>query len=106
MVWNYHDDDVPAPAAAVDLSIRGIPAAAHRVLLVQYRIDQTHSNAYAVWKQMGSPQQPTADQYAKLKEAGQLEMLGSPRWAAVQDGRLTMHMELPRQGISLVRVTW
>lgn len=106
MVWNYHDDDLPAPAAAVDLSIRGIPAAAHRVLLMQYRIDQTHSNAYAVWKQMGSPQKPTAEQYAKLKEAGQLEMLGSPRWVAVQEGRLTMHMELPRQGVSLVRATW
>jgi xylan 1,4-beta-xylosidase len=25
LVWNYHDDDVPGPRAAVDLSINGLP---------------------------------------------------------------------------------
>jgi hypothetical protein len=25
MVWNYHDDDLPAPAAALQVTIVGIP---------------------------------------------------------------------------------
>ncbi len=59
LVWNYHDDDVPAPASPVRLTVAGVPAAA-RALVEHYRIDETHSNAYTVWKQMGSPQQPYA----------------------------------------------
>src|SRR6185503_3342997 len=70
MLWNYHDDDLPAPGAQVQVAISGIPAGVHRVLLQHYRIDEHRSNAYTVWKAMGSPQQPTPEQYAKLKEAG------------------------------------
>ena len=29
---------------------------------------------------MGSPQQPTPEQYAQLERAGQLQTLESPRW--------------------------
>ena len=34
----------------------GIPAGVNKVLLQHYRIDETHSNSYTVWKEMGSPQ--------------------------------------------------
>jgi len=73
MAWNYHDDDVAGPDAPVRLNVTGIPQAASRVLVRHYRIDRDHSNAYTVWKQMGSPQQPTAEQYARLESAGRLE---------------------------------
>ena len=104
MVWNYHDDDLPAPAAEVNLSIGGLPAA--RVHLQHYRVDKTHSNSYEVWKQMGSPQAPTAGQYGQLERAGQLEMVGSPEWLDTRDGALEYSMQLPRQGVSLLTLTW
>jgi xylan 1,4-beta-xylosidase len=63
LAWNYHDDDLPASAAPVHLEIHGVPAGASRVLVRHFRIDDTHSNAFTAWKQMGSPQQPTAEQY-------------------------------------------
>ena len=50
----------------------------NKVLLQHYRIDNDHSNAYTVWKNMGSPQKPTPEQYAELKAAGQLELLILP----------------------------
>jgi xylan 1,4-beta-xylosidase len=107
MVWNYHDDDVPsAPSAQVELSIAGAPATAKRVLLRHYRIDQGHSNAYTAWKSMGSPQNPTAEQYAQLESAGQLQMLTSPEWIVPQAGKVVTTFNLPRQGISLVQVSW
>src|SRR5437016_2582346 len=53
LVWNYDDNDVPGPTADVRMTVVGLPAASSRVLLRHYRIDQTHSNAYAMWKQMG-----------------------------------------------------
>jgi xylan 1,4-beta-xylosidase len=107
MVWNYHDDDLPsAPGASVELSIAGVPATAGRVLLQHYRIDQEHSNAYTVWKSMGSPQSPTAEQYAQLESAGQLQMLTSPEWMVPRDGKVVTAFNLPRQGVSLVQVSW
>src|SRR5579863_395080 len=56
MVWNYHDEDLPAALSNVQVTIAGIPAGVKRVLMEHYRIDEEHSNAYTVWKQMGSPQ--------------------------------------------------
>jgi len=106
MLWNYHDDDVPAPAAEVKVVVTGIPAGVKRVLLERYRIDETHSNAYTVWKAMGSPQSPTAEQYAKLKAAGQLQLLTSPRWLDVGNGEVNIALSLPRQATSLLRLQW
>jgi xylan 1,4-beta-xylosidase len=104
MVWNYHDDDLPGPVADIDMVVGGIPA--RRVMVTHYRIDNEHSNSYEVWKKMGSPQNPTAEQIAQLEAAGQLAMYTSPRWADVEGGCLSMNFPLPRQGVSLVRLTW
>ena len=106
LVWNYHDDDVPAPAAEIRAAISGLPRDAGRVLLRHYRIDQDHSNAYTVWKQMGSPQGPTPEQYARLEAAGQLQLLESPRWLWSKSGTVEVNFELPRQGVSLLELSW
>ena len=104
MVWNYHDDNVPAPDAPVSVQIKGLSAP--RVLVQHYRIDQQHSNSYEAWKKMGSPQNPTAEQIKSLEAAGQLQMLTSPEWMSVQNGTLKLPFDLPRQGVSLIRVSW
>ncbi|HEX6927278.1 MAG TPA: hypothetical protein VF167_17770 [Longimicrobiaceae bacterium] len=104
MVWNYHDDDLPAPDAPVRIAIRNIPA--ERVLLHHYRIDQEHSNSYTKWLSMGSPQQVSRGQYAELERAGKLEMLGAPRWVKVENGVAVLEFPLPRQAVSLLRLEW
>ena len=106
MIWNYHDDDLPAGDAEVTVKIAGIPAGVRRVRLEHFRIDETHSNAYTAWKSMGEPQEPTPEQYAKLKAAGQLELLGSQEWVDVSAGAVTIATELPRQAISLLHIDW
>jgi xylan 1,4-beta-xylosidase len=106
MLWNYHDDDVAAAGAPIRVTIAGIPAGVSRVLLQHYRIDDTHSNSYTVWKKMGSPQSPTAEQYTQLKNAGQLQLLTSPEWLDVSDGAVTIVTELPRQATSLMHLKW
>jgi xylan 1,4-beta-xylosidase len=55
LVWNYHDDDLPAPDGHVSLGIGGVPAGNSRVLVRHYRVDGNHSNSYTVWKALGSP---------------------------------------------------
>jgi len=105
MVWNYHDkNDLNVPATPVTVSFKG--ASSRMVLLTHYRIDQEHSNSFTAWKKMGSPQNPSPEQIAALEKAGQLEMLGSPQWVKVKDGAVISQFNLPRQGVSLIKVSW
>jgi len=104
LVWNYHDDDLPAPPAPVDLRIDGVPIG--EPTITHYRIDAEHSNAYEVWKKLGSPQSPTASQYRELERAGQLQLLEPARRVPTASGRVVVTFALPRQGVSLVKLAW
>jgi xylan 1,4-beta-xylosidase len=104
MVWNYHDDDVIDAGSPVELRIAGIPA--KQVQMHHYRIDQEHSNSYAAWKRMGSPANPTPAQVAELRKAGDLAELGAATTIETRDGTATVRMQLPRQAVSLVTLSY
>jgi xylan 1,4-beta-xylosidase len=106
LLWNYHDDDLSATPALVNIQISGFPEEVEHGMLEQFRIDSAHSNAFTAWKQMGSPQSPTADQYKKLESAGQLQLLTSPGWVNIKRGTAQLQIGLPRQGMSLVKIGW
>ncbi|WP_218025745.1 GH39 family glycosyl hydrolase [Capsulimonas corticalis] len=102
LVWHYHDDDVPGAPASVELRLRDLPWGDGAVTLTHYRIDERHSNAFTVWKDLGSPQEPTPAQYAQLEKAGQLTPLRDPQSVTVDSGRLETRFDLPRQAVSLL----
>ena len=105
LMWNYHDDDVPAPAAPIRLSIEGLPAG--RATLTHYRIDEDHSNSHAAWLKMGSPQTPTPAQYAELEKASELRELAPAREITIGgDGRVAAAFDLPRKSVSFIKVSW
>ena len=107
LVWNYHDDDVAAFPASIELKIGSFPSeGAKRVLVEHFRIDATHSNAFEAWKERGAPQHPSEKQFRELEAAGQLQLLTSPEWVTQENGAITLRFDLPRQAVSLVRVTW
>lgn len=109
LVWNYHDAAVTAaaaPEATVIVKVKGIPTGVRRVLVENYRIDDTHSNAYTAWQAMGSPQQPTTGQYARLKADEGLQLVGSPTWTEVKMGTIEAKTNLPRQSVSLLSLRW
>jgi xylan 1,4-beta-xylosidase len=86
--------------------VQGLPAGVQRVLLQQFSIDETHSNAYTEWQAMGSPQHPDPGQYARLQAAGQLQPLASPQWLEVREGRVEIPASLPHESVSLLRLVW
>ena len=105
LVWNYHDDDLAAPESLIMLTIDGLPAGSATV--THFRIDETHSNSYSAWLDMGSPQKPTPAQYAALEQASELQLLKPVRPVTIgQDGRFTEEFLLPRKSVSFVKVTW
>jgi xylan 1,4-beta-xylosidase len=102
LVWNYHDADVAVPDAQVRLEIDGLQG--RSVLESEFRMDTTHSNAYRVWQQMGSPLQPYAEQLNQLQNAGQLEETVRDKSVAAIDGKAAIELSLPRQGVAVVQL--
>ena len=106
LVWNYQEEDVRGPSATVSLSIAGLPETAKKAKMERFRVDRENSNAYTAWQKMGRPEKPSAAQYAQLEAAGKLKMDGSPEWVELDKGKYELRLELPRQGLALVRLTW
>ena len=106
MLWNYHDAEKAGPSAPVAVTVAGLPKSASRVRLTHYRIDDSHSNAYTLWKAMGSPQNPSPAQYAELKSKDGLQVLESPRWVDVKNGATIVNTDMPHHSISLLQIDW
>jgi xylan 1,4-beta-xylosidase len=104
LVWNYHDDDIVDDGSPVILNIHGINA--KQVKLRHYRIDAENSNSYNAWKAMGSPQQPSAEQIAALIKASELAELKNPETLKINNHQARVKMQLPRQAVSLVQLTY
>jgi xylan 1,4-beta-xylosidase len=104
LAWHYHDDDVPGPDAALDLTLEGVSFT--KATLQHFRIDQEHSNAFTAWKKMGSPQQPTDEQYAQLEKSGRLATLEPTKTVQVENRRMSVALTLPRQAVSLLVFTY
>jgi xylan 1,4-beta-xylosidase len=106
LAWHYHDDDLPGAIANVKLRVTGLPSALRQARQTHFCIDEERSNAFTVWKRIGSPQSPTAEQYALLEKAGQLETLTEREPIEIKDGGLYLPLELPRQAVSLIVLEW
>lgn len=106
MLWNYNDAAASTTTASVQLTIAPLPGAVHTVRVTEYRIDSTHSNAYTVWQQLGSPAHPTPDQLRKLKSVDGLLSMGAAHRVAVKNAKLTMAVALPAQSVSLFLFDW
>lgn len=106
LMWNYHDVNEPSPSITTSLIVEGLPAGVERVLATQYRIDDIHSNAYAVWQQMGSPQHPDTQQLSQLQAAGKLQLFTSPVWLDAHNGTVKISAEMQRESVALFQLTW
>jgi xylan 1,4-beta-xylosidase len=97
LIWHYADDDVAGAAAAIDLNLQNVPWTISRV--EQFRIDGEHSNAYAEWERMGSPQPPSANQVKQLQTASGIMDMAAP---GPGSGGPSFLFTLPRQGVALL----
>ena len=106
LIWNYHDDDVAASPASIELTVDGLPLSATHAVLEHFRTDSDHSNAFTAWKEIGSPPAPSLGQSEQLQKEGQLQLLTAPERIPIEKGSAHMRFALPRQALSLVRLTW
>jgi xylan 1,4-beta-xylosidase len=107
LIYNYHDDIVPSAPSPVTIAITPPASPFTRARIDHYRIDDTHSNTYTAWLEMGSPQHPSTDQLAALDTAGTLHLL-QPSYTVPIDPKdpLSLKFDLPRFAVSLIEITW
>ena len=86
--------------------MNNLPPRAGDLHIQQWRIDEDHSNAYTAWQRMGSPQQPTAEQVARLEKAGQLAEVVEPIVSTDEGSTVFLDFQLPRQAVSLLQLLW
>lgn len=102
LVWNYHDVLAEAEPASVRLVVQTPEGWKGATRMAHYRIDETHSNAYTKWVELGRPQEPDAQILAQLKTAMQLEMIEPAKSAGIVNGQVSLEFDLPRFGLSLI----
>ncbi len=96
LISHYHDEDAAGPEAQVKLEIANLPSAKPRIR--HFRIDRDHSNSYEAWKRMGAPASPSPAEIKRLEQAARL--------AEIKPGAKPLEFSLPRQGVSLIELSW
>ncbi len=99
---NQHPDNL-GPAAAVELEIETQFPAGTPVVLHHWRVDETHSNAYTVFRELDRPKAPSEEQIAQIKARMGLEPLEEPRKVRI-DGPVKLRVELPCNALSLIEL--
>jgi xylan 1,4-beta-xylosidase len=71
----------------------------------EYSIDEVNSNAYTLWKKMGSPQQVRPSQYADLENAAKLKLINK-KSVKINTGLSSINIQMPRQSVKLFKISW
>lgn len=71
--------------------------------ITHWRIDERHSNAYSVFRDMGSPKQPTAEQIQMIRQRMDLQTVEPPSRRTV-GAELDLDVKLPSNAVSLIEI--
>jgi xylan 1,4-beta-xylosidase len=86
----------PVEFAAQNLPFKGPYKVTH------YRIDKTHSNAYAEWVSQGRPDYPEGRQYEAIKARDALELAEPVKTVIPLDGKIKLSFDMPVKSVSLI----
>ena len=103
LLWHYQDDDVPGPAAEVNLVIAGLAPGLQLQARV-WRVDRENGNAFTAWRAMGAPAKPSQQQIDRLLAAARMLARPIPLGPRMDDGGVVLQTQLPLQGVQLIEV--
>ena len=104
LLWHYTDDDLPGPAADVELKLSNLTWPGDKIYVRQFRIDEAHGNGYAAWLKMGSPQPPSSGQIRQLQAAAKMDPDSSDP-TPIANHTASIHTSLPRHAVALLEMT-
>jgi xylan 1,4-beta-xylosidase len=101
LLYCHEDTWETAGAYPVELSVDNPPFKGPYTI-THYRIDGTHSNAYAEWARQGRPDYPAGGQYDAIKARAGLELLEPVQTLPLLDGRVKISFNMPVKSVSLI----
>lgn len=102
LIYRRTDDQYSVDDTEADVSVKLRGLQPGRYSLEHYRIDELHSNAHTVWKQLGSPQLPTPEEVERMHSKMGLEEYESARDVDASEGTSEIALSLPLQSVSLL----
>lgn len=84
----------------VSISITNLPFRSFRTEL--YVIDESHSNSYTLWKEMGEPDRPTREQLQKLQQNDDLALIASQTEVTPANQSFRTEMEIQSNSVALL----
>ncbi len=104
LLWNYHDlaNDFTTETS-VKLSLQNLATPSESLAATLTRIDETHANAYTLWRAMGEPQSLSSQQIDALHQAAAL--VATPlSFVPHQADSWQAELSLPRQSVALIEI--
>jgi L-iduronidase len=100
LVYHSRDQIVACGSEHIRLTLQNLPF--EHAVLAHYRIDEGHSDPYAVWEEMGGLPEPGPSLYAAMREAQEFALLAPPCEATISDCSLMVDFDLPLPAVSLI----
>ena len=100
MVYNFNQNVTDRESERAELTVRMPSSGSYRI--IHYRIDETHSNAYSVWKSLGKPLIPDNDQMDQLKSREGLELCEPVSTIKPANNSISIPLVLPHHSVSLL----
>lgn len=103
VVVNYQDEHPFNDGISKMISLQVKPhwTASGNVTVKHWRIDEKHSNAYTVFKELGSPKLPDPMQIDAIKQRMDLELMETPQQIKSKD-KIDLKFYLPCNSVSLI----
>lgn len=106
LLVNYQAEDVfnKGDTAYVKIDLKTPWDVKKRVKLKHWRIDQTHSNAFTAFKELGSPKLPNPIEIDSIKKRMDIELLNPPKFVTGEVLK-DFKINLPSNSVSLIEIS-
>ena len=103
LIYNSVDDWTTTGTTHVTIHLQNIPFTS--AAFTRYAIDAEHTNPYAYYQQIGSPEVPTPEQLQKLRDLQELALYEEPKQIEIPNGKLDYELNQPLPGLTLLLLT-
>uniref|UniRef100_UPI003D09DEEF GH39 family glycosyl hydrolase n=1 Tax=Phaeodactylibacter xiamenensis TaxID=1524460 RepID=UPI003D09DEEF len=94
-----HQEALNSQGARLTLQLEGLTGKDYQ--MVHYRVDDEHTNPYGTWTAMGSPEDPTTEQYLEIAATMEPAITENEK-VKTRGGKFSKSIDFPSSGISVI----
>jgi len=106
LAWHYHDDDLPGPAAAIELALDHLPIPTGKVSVTHYRLMRSTAIPTKRGSGLVRRRHPRPNNTRSLKRRDNWLHWAIPRPSRSRTAGFLVRLRLPRQAVALLVCRW